>query len=131
MDSLFDKEDSLSDNNDMNIYKDSSLVNSMDSFTYKREFPRRVNSDDDGSDLSGSIDLDQNNHDLESVTIKPEPRDTIDEEKKDIKKVDHCVNDPDIMNLLPKTVLDKEEKEKKKESKSKKELEEEEREKMQ
>ena len=78
MDTLFDKEDSLSDNTDMNSYKDNTFVNSVDSFTYKREFPRRVNSDEDGSDLSGSIDLDQNNQDFESVTIKTESKDTID-----------------------------------------------------
>lgn len=131
MDSLFDKEDSLSDNTDGNSYKDNSLLNSVDSFSYKREFPRRTNSDEDGSDLSGSIDLDQNNQDSEIVTIKSELTDTIDEDKKDIKRTDHSVHDRDIINLLPKTVTDKEEKEKKKESKSKKELEEEEREKMQ
>lgn len=131
MDTLFDKEDSLSDNTDGNSYKDNSLLNSVDSFTYKREFPRRTNSDEDGSDLSGSIDLDQNNQDSEIATIKSEPTDTIDEDKKDIKGTDHSIHDRDITNLLPKTVTDKEEKEKKKELKSKKELEEEEREKMQ
>lgn len=131
MDSLFDKEDSLSDNTDVNSYKDNLHVNSVDSFTYKREFPRRVNSDEDGSDLSGSIDLDQNNQDLETVTVKSEPTDTVDEVKKEIKVVNHCAHDPDIMTFAPKTMMEKEEKEKKKESKSKKELEEEEREKMQ
>lgn len=133
MNSLFDKEDSLSDNNDMNSYKDNSLVTSVDGFAYKRDFsiPRRFNSDEDGSDLSGSIDLDQNNQDLECATTKSDLGDTTDEAKKENKGVDQCIHDPDIINLLPKTEMDKEEKEKKKESKSKKELEEEEREKMQ